>query len=69
MCDGFTRKGSIVFDSEFERNLFDLRKSKLVEIEKLGQAAYPNHFAPRTPCLRCGRSGARRRVRPLKPAA
>jgi lysyl-tRNA synthetase class 2 len=45
MCDGFTRKGSIVFDSEFERNLFDLRKSKLVEIEKLGQAAYPNHFA------------------------
>jgi lysyl-tRNA synthetase class 2 len=33
-----------VFDSEFERNLFDLRKSKLVEIEKLGQAAYPNQF-------------------------
>jgi lysyl-tRNA synthetase class 2 len=33
-----------VFDSEFERNLFDLRKAKLVEIEKLGQAAYPNQF-------------------------
>jgi len=33
-----------VFDSEFERNLFDLRKTKLVEIEKLGQAAYPNQF-------------------------
>jgi lysyl-tRNA synthetase class 2 len=33
-----------VFDSEFERNLFDLRKSKLEEIEKLGQAAYPNRF-------------------------
>jgi lysyl-tRNA synthetase class 2 len=33
-----------VFDSEFERNLFDLRKSKLEEIEKLGQAAYPNQF-------------------------
>jgi lysyl-tRNA synthetase class 2 len=33
-----------VFDSEFERSLFDLRKSKLVEIEKLGQAAYPNQF-------------------------
>ena len=33
-----------MFDSEFERNLFDLRKSKLVEIEKLGQAAYPNQF-------------------------
>jgi lysyl-tRNA synthetase class 2 len=45
MCDGFTRKGSIVFDSEFERSLFDLRKSKLVEIEKLGQPAYPNQYA------------------------
>ncbi len=33
-----------MFDSEFERSLFDLRKSKLVEIEKLGQAAYPNQF-------------------------
>jgi len=35
---------SIPFDSEFERNLFELRKSKLVDIEKLGQAAYPNQF-------------------------
>jgi lysyl-tRNA synthetase class 2 len=33
-----------VFDSEFERSLFDLRRSKLEEIEKLGQAAYPNQF-------------------------
>jgi len=33
-----------VFDSEFERNLFELRRSKLTEIEKLGQAAYPNQF-------------------------
>jgi lysyl-tRNA synthetase class 2 len=33
-----------VFDSEFERSLFDLRKAKLEEIEKLGQAAYPNQF-------------------------
>jgi lysyl-tRNA synthetase class 2 len=33
-----------VFDSEFERSLFDLRKGKLEEIEKLGQAAYPNQF-------------------------
>ena len=33
-----------MFDSEFERNLFDLRKSKLAEIEKLGQAAYPNQY-------------------------
>ncbi len=40
----FTNKGSKVFDSEFERNLFDLRKAKLEEIEKLGQAAYPNQF-------------------------
>ena len=31
--------------SEFERNLFELRQSKLVEIVKLGQAAYPNQFA------------------------
>lgn len=33
-----------MFDSEFERNLFDLRRQKLTEIEKLGQAAYPNQF-------------------------
>jgi lysyl-tRNA synthetase, class II len=37
-------EGITVFDSEFERNLFDLRKSKLEEIVKLGQAAYPNQF-------------------------
>jgi lysyl-tRNA synthetase class 2 len=37
-------EGNIVFDSEFERNLFELRKGKLAEIEKLGQAAYPNQF-------------------------
>jgi lysyl-tRNA synthetase class 2 len=33
-----------VFDSEFERGLFALRRAKLDEIEKLGQAAYPNRF-------------------------
>ena len=33
-----------MFDSEFERNLFEQRKEKLKEIEKLGQAAYPNQF-------------------------
>ena len=33
-----------MFDSEFEENLFALRKEKLKEIEKLGQAAYPNQF-------------------------
>ena len=33
-----------MFDSEFERNLFDLRRSKLKQIEDLGQAAYPNRF-------------------------
>ena len=37
-------EGNTVFDSEFERNLYDLRKAKLEEIEKLGQAAYPNQF-------------------------
>ena len=40
----FLEKEVIVFDSEFERSLFDLRRSKLGEIEKLGQAAYPNQF-------------------------
>ena len=34
-----------MFDSEFERELFKLRRSKLEEIVKLGQAAYPNQFA------------------------
>jgi lysyl-tRNA synthetase class 2 len=33
-----------VFDSEFERSLFDLRRAKLEEIVKLGEAAYPNRF-------------------------
>ena len=33
-----------MFDSEFERNLFELRTAKLEEIEKLGQAVYPNQF-------------------------
>ena len=34
-----------MFDSEFERELFKLRQEKLKEIEKLGQAAYPNQFS------------------------
>ena len=33
-----------MFESEFERNLFELRRQKLEEIAKLGQAAYPNQF-------------------------
>jgi lysyl-tRNA synthetase, class II len=33
-----------VFESEFERGLFNLRRTKLAEIEKLGQPAYPNQF-------------------------
>jgi lysyl-tRNA synthetase, class II len=37
-------EGNQVFDSEFERNLFELRRDKLKEIEKLGQSAYPNQF-------------------------
>jgi lysyl-tRNA synthetase, class II len=40
----FTMEGITVLESEFERNLFALRREKLVEIEKLGQAAYPNQF-------------------------
>ncbi len=35
---------SMEFESEFEKNLFDLRRQKLADIEKLGQAAYPNRF-------------------------
>ncbi len=34
-----------MFESEFEQSLFLLRQEKLKEIEKLGQAAYPNQFA------------------------
>jgi lysyl-tRNA synthetase class 2 len=37
-------KEAMELDSEFERNLFELRKGKLEEIVKLGQAAYPNQF-------------------------
>ena len=33
-----------MFDSEFERGLFELRQQKLNEIEKLGQAKYPNQY-------------------------
>ena len=33
-----------MFESEFERNLFALRQEKLAEIEKLGQAKYPNQY-------------------------
>jgi lysyl-tRNA synthetase class 2 len=35
------------FESEFERNLFELRRSKLEEIVKLGRATYPNRFPAR----------------------
>jgi lysyl-tRNA synthetase class 2 len=35
------------FESEFEKNLFELRQAKLREIEKLGQSAYPNRFPAR----------------------
>ena len=37
-------EGITVLESDFERNLFALRREKLVEIEKLGQPAYPNQF-------------------------
>jgi lysyl-tRNA synthetase class 2 len=40
-------RGKDVFESEFEQNLFALRQAKLKEIEKLGQAAYPNRFPAR----------------------
>jgi lysyl-tRNA synthetase class 2 len=34
-----------LFESEFERNLYALRREKLKQIEALGQQAYPNAFA------------------------
>ena len=37
-------EGNQVFDSEFERSLFELRREKLKQIEALGQQAYPNQF-------------------------
>ncbi len=56
-----------MFDSEFERNLFDLRQEKLKEIEKLGQAAYPNQFAAsHTARRRCAPSGTRRPAEELE---
>ncbi|MGB6975323.1 MAG: lysine--tRNA ligase [Terracidiphilus sp.] len=33
-----------MLESEFERNLFALRREKLVEIERLGQPTYPNQY-------------------------
>ena len=33
-----------MFDSEFEENLFNLRKEKLAQIVQLGQATYPSRF-------------------------
>lgn len=34
-----------MFESEFERNLFTLRREKLRQIESLGQKTYPNSFS------------------------
>ncbi|MFP5226062.1 MAG: lysine--tRNA ligase [Acidobacteriota bacterium] len=35
-----------VFESEFERSLYELRQEKLKQLGALGQQAYPNTFAP-----------------------
>ena len=34
-----------MFESEFEKNLYDLRREKLTQIATLGQQSYPNSFA------------------------
>ncbi len=34
-----------MYESEFERSVFDLRREKIAQIEALGQPAYPNSFA------------------------
>ena len=37
-----------MFESEFEKNLYDLRREKLSQIEALGQRSYPNSYAAST---------------------
>jgi lysyl-tRNA synthetase, class II len=37
-----------VFESEFEKNLYDLRREKLSQIAALGQQTYPNSYAATT---------------------
>ena len=34
-----------MFESEFEKNLYDLRREKLAQIASLGQQSYPNSYA------------------------
>ncbi len=34
-----------MYESEFERSVFDLRREKLAQIQALGQTVYPNSFA------------------------
>jgi len=48
-----------VFDSEFERSLFELRKSKLEEIVKLGRRPNPNQFPASHTVPRCAHGGTR----------
>ena len=38
-----------MFESDFERNLFDLRQKKLEQLSELGQQAYPNQFVAEPP--------------------
>jgi lysyl-tRNA synthetase class 2 len=38
-------KGTKVYESKFEENLYQQRRDKLAEIEKLGHATYPNSYA------------------------
>ncbi|MGC9292657.1 MAG: lysine--tRNA ligase [Acidobacteriaceae bacterium] len=38
-------RNSRVFESEFEKDLYRLRREKLAQIEALGQRAYPNSYA------------------------
>ena len=33
-----------MYESEFERSVFDLRREKLAQIQALGQPTYPNSF-------------------------
>ena len=51
-----------MFDSEFERSLFDLRQEKLKEIVKLGQAALPGSL----PVVVEGLNVAKRHTKPRR---
>ena len=41
--------GASVYESQFEEDLYNLRREKLRQIAALGQATYPNSYAVEAP--------------------